>query len=62
MESLSSVFAHLRATQPAMQLSLINTRVMLETGVNLKQIRPDQDRNEAVMAKVRAVLGDMGVA
>ncbi len=35
---------------------------MLDTGVNLKSIRADQDTDAAAVAKVKAVLRAMGVA
>ncbi len=62
MTSLSLVLKHLEATQRPMRVSLINTRVMLETGINLKQVSAAQDGDPAAVAKVLAVLRDMGVA
>ncbi len=61
MESLTGVYQHLQATRPGMQLSLINTRIMLEIGVNLKEIRPEQDHDPGILARVRALLHEMGV-
>ena len=36
------------------------TRLVLRTGVNLKQPRPDQRYNQEAIGKVVAVLNDMG--
>lgn len=62
MTSLSLVLKHLEASQKPMQISLINTRVMLETGINLKQVSAAQDSDPAAVSKVLAVLREMGVA
>jgi hypothetical protein len=36
------------------------TRLLLRTGVNLREPRPDQDRDSALVAKVHKELTDMG--
>lgn len=59
---ITAMFTKLSASRTPAQLSLINTRVMLDTGVNLKDIRPEQDNDAATAAKVRSVLREMGVA
>lgn len=41
-------------------LKLLNTRVFLRTGVNLKQVRPDQNTDAAVVAKVLTGLAALG--
>jgi hypothetical protein len=35
---------------------------MLETGINLRQITPQQDRDSAMVSKVTSVLRALGVA
>jgi hypothetical protein len=62
MTTLTDAFARLSTSQSALKISIITTRVMLETGVNLKAVRPDQDHDQATVAKVLAVIEDMGVA
>jgi hypothetical protein len=44
----------------SLALGPICTRVMLRTGVNLKDPRPDQLRDAALVAKIVAALADMG--
>ncbi len=39
---------------------LVNTRVFLRTGVNLKQIRPDQLRDPLLIAQVLEALREFG--
>lgn len=41
-------------------LKLVTTRVFLRTGVNLKQIRPDQNVNAAMVTKVIGALAAVG--
>lgn len=41
-------------------LKLLNTRLFLRTGVNLKQIRPDQNTDAALIAKVLGALTAFG--
>ena len=41
-------------------MKLVTTRVFLRTGVNLKQIRPDQNANDAVVMKVIGALAAVG--
>ena len=40
----------------------INTRLILQTGVNLKKIRPEQNLDQALIGKVLDALSRMGVA
>jgi len=40
----------------------VSTRLMLRTGVNLRQPRPEQLGDRAIAEKVRAALADMGYA
>ena len=41
-------------------LKLVTTRVFLRTGVNLKQVRPDQNADTAVITKVVGALAAFG--
>jgi len=41
-------------------MKLVTTRVFLRTGVNLKQVRPDQNADSAVIAKVIGALAAFG--
>ena len=41
-------------------LKLVTTRVFLRTGVNLKQVRPDQNADAAVVTKVIGALAAFG--
>ena len=44
----------------SLALGPICTRVMLRTGVNIKEPRPDQVRDAALVTKVLGALADMG--
>jgi hypothetical protein len=46
----------------AASVTAISTRVMLRTGVSLRQPRPEQASDPAVVQKVRAALAEMGYA
>lgn len=50
-----------KAGNPA-SFGAISTRLLLRTGVNLREPRPDQVADRAVVEKVRAALADMGYA
>jgi len=41
-------------------MKLVTTRVFLRTGVNLKQIRPEQNADGAVVTKVIGALAAVG--
>ena len=41
-------------------MKLVTTRVFLRTGVNLKQFRPEQNANAAVVTKVIGALAAVG--
>lgn len=61
MRTLDDVQRALRArvgSDDAMKL--VTTRVFLRTGVNLKQVRPDQNDNAAVVTKVMGALAAVG--
>jgi hypothetical protein len=40
----------------------INTRLILQTGVNLKKIKPEQNQDPALIGRVLMALSRMGVA
>lgn len=40
--------------------SSVIIRVMLKTGVNLKEIKPDQDKDPVTITKVKTFVGTLG--
>ena len=61
MRTLDDVQRALRArvgSDDAMKL--VTTRVFLRTGVNLKQVRPEQNADAAVISKVMGALAAFG--
>ena len=42
------------------RFNLVNSRLILRTGVNLRQPRPGQNTDAGVVSKVRSALSDMG--
>jgi len=61
VQSLAEIENAFRATVPDDILrGLINTRVLLRTGVNLRVIDPDKDRNPEVVEQVLRALADFG--
>jgi hypothetical protein len=64
VSTITEVFDGLERQLAGNNLSLgpICTRVMLRTGVNLKDPRYDQNTDAALVAKVLAALADMGHA
>jgi hypothetical protein len=44
------------------KFTAVSTRVLLRTGVSLREPRPDQDRDPALVTKVRDALAEMGYA
>jgi len=60
--SIEDLFAGLTRKLAANPLSLgpIVTRVLLRTGVSLRSPRPDQVRDPIAIAKVTAVLTELG--
>lgn len=61
--SLSQVYQdlkvrHFKSSEAGM--GPLCTRVTLRTGVSIKTPRPDQDRDQALVAKVVAALADLG--
>ena len=61
LDTLEQVKLTLTSTlsSPAL-FSLVNTRVMLRTGVDLGEIKPAENRNQAAVSKVLTVLSAMG--
>lgn len=41
---------------------MLNTRLIIQHGVNLKDISPEQDRDPALLSRVRGALVRMGIA
>lgn len=41
---------------------ILNTRLVIQLGVNLKEISPEQNRDAALHARVRATLVRMGIS
>ena len=62
LNTITAIYQTLQKQRSPVQLSLINTRVLLETGVNLRSVPAEQDRDPATIAKVSAVLLGMGMA
>ena len=62
LDTITAIYRGLQKQRSPVQLSLINTRVLLETGVNLRSVTTDQDRDPTVVAKVTSVLRGMGMA
>ena len=62
IHSLSQLHQRLReeAEVPAV-FTCINTRLIIQTGVNLKKISPEQDRDPVAVSKVLGALARMGV-
>lgn len=60
--SMAQVYAGLRGHFVGNELSLgpVCVRVMLRTGVNLRDIKPAQQDDAALVAKVAGVLAEMG--
>ena len=63
ISSLEALGAALREklTAPT-HFHTINTRLILQTGVNLEKIRPEQNLDPVLIGKVLEALGRMGVA
>jgi hypothetical protein len=62
LKTVSSIYTELQREQTPLQVSLINTRVLLQTGVNLRNITPEQDHDPSTIAKVTTVLEKLGIA
>jgi hypothetical protein len=62
LNTITAIYQSLQKQRSPVQLSLINTRILLETGVNLRGVTAEQDHDPATIAKVSAVLRGMGMA
>ena len=63
INSLEALGAALREKLSAQtHFHTINTRLILQTGVNLKKIKPEQNLDPLLIGKVLEALGRMGVA
>ena len=61
MKSLDDVQRALRTrVRSDDALKLLTTRVFLRTGVNLKQVRPEQNTDSVVVARVISALAAFG--
>jgi hypothetical protein len=61
VSSLEEVFVTLqRQLHNDLALRPLCTRVMLRTGVNLRELRPDQVADSALLGKVVSTLSEMG--
>ena len=62
MNSLDAVGSALLENLAAQtHFHFINTRLILQTGVNLKKIKPEQNHNPVLIGKVLEALTRMGV-
>lgn len=60
--TLDAIGNALRELLPlATNFNSINTRLILQTGINLKKIKPEQNADEQAVGKVIAALMRMGV-
>jgi hypothetical protein len=60
MSRLSHLAAKLQQSMTEANFAFVNTRVVLRTGVNLRDIRPDHHDDPAVLERVQHVLAELG--
>jgi hypothetical protein len=60
MSTLSHLAAKLQQSMTEANFAFVNTRVVLRTGVNLRNIRADHNDDPAVLERVRHVLAALG--
>lgn len=61
-KTLDAIGTALRERLPlASNFNSVNTRLILQTGINLKKIKPEQNEDEQAVGKVIAALTRMGV-
>jgi len=62
-ESLATLAATLRKRLGAGSIfQMLNTRLIIQYGVNLKSISPEQDCDAALLSRVRTALARMGIS
>jgi hypothetical protein len=60
--TLDAIGTALRERLPvASNFNSVNTRIILQTGINLKKIKPEQNSDEQAIGKVLSALLRMGV-
>lgn len=63
IDSLDALSSALRTQLPlASNFNVVNTRLILQTGVNLKKIKPDQNQDPLLIRRVLDALDRMGVS
>jgi len=63
IQNLESLAEALRVKLPLQSnFYVVNTRLILQTGVNLKRIKPEQNQDPALVQRVLEALDRMGVA
>lgn len=62
MTTVSGIAAALKGKLDNASYLALSTRVLLKTGVNLRDPKPHQDADAGVVAKVTKALTDMGHA
>lgn len=63
MKSLQEISAGLRnKLKTDILFGTVSTRVLLRTGVNLKQIQPEQNHNATLVEKVKKAVQELGYA
>ena len=60
MSRLSQLSLRLQQVVGDAHFAFINTRVVLRTGVNLRQVHPSQEDDEGLLERVKQVLREMG--
>ncbi|HNN98153.1 MAG TPA: hypothetical protein PKI03_38075 [Pseudomonadota bacterium] len=62
IHSLDELGSRLREKLPALsQFYMVNTRLVLQTGVNLRSIKPMQNHDQKLIDRVLDALAQMGV-
>ena len=61
MRTVSDMREAVRASRGANELVMLSMRVMIATGVSLKDPNPAHDRDPVRVEKVRTALADLGV-
>ena len=69
MQSMSRAYSNLRELSTALRkhvdldaiFTSINTRLIIQTGVNLKRVKPEQNHDPEVIDAVQRALHEMGI-